>query len=235
MNKFLLAAAVLAVASPVQAQTTQSDSTTPTPPANTANSGTTPPPAPSTNATSTTTSGAVGSSEAPPPAPPSPIEQNRLDPSAPSRYRLQIDGGSSGSVASNPDTTSSDPAAPGESYNALTEGTPSNNGVSSGSSGLGVAPTPSPLSESPYPPAITTPPTPYPTSTYPAPLVQPTPFGTHAGVVVEPNSTFGSSGFSSQQSTSPMLGGVPSVGAGTSSVSHSMPRAGAFHSGGGHR
>ena len=48
-----------------------------------------------------------------------PVEQNRLDPSAPSELRLQIDPGSIGDAVANPDTQSSNLNAPGETYNTI--------------------------------------------------------------------------------------------------------------------
>ncbi|AGK57278.1 autotransporter-associated beta strand repeat protein [Hyphomicrobium denitrificans 1NES1] len=105
---------------------------------------------------------------------PSPVEQNRLDSSAPSPERLLIDpGAAAGSTASNPAENSSDPNAPGESYNAILKGSSSNNGTSTGTSGLRATPAPSALSPSMYPQPLTTPPTQNPASNYPAPLTAP--------------------------------------------------------------
>jgi hypothetical protein len=50
-----------------------------------------------------------------------PVEQNRLDPSAPSELRLQIDPGSLGTPVTNPDAQSSNLNAPGETYNTIME------------------------------------------------------------------------------------------------------------------
>ena len=48
-----------------------------------------------------------------------PVEQNRLDPSAPSELRLQIDPESIGDAVANPDTQSSNLNGPGETYNTI--------------------------------------------------------------------------------------------------------------------
>jgi hypothetical protein len=100
---------------------------------------------------------AAPTSEAPGNVIQSPVETNRLDPSAPSRQRLQIDEGQLGSTVTNPDETSSNPAAPGESYNSIVEGAPSNNGIGTGTSGLGTTSAP----QSTYPKRLTSPPTPF--------------------------------------------------------------------------
>ncbi len=197
MNRMALSVIVSALifASPALAQTT-------TPPPETA-PPVAQPPADTTNpATSTGTAGtpsdatttssapaltpapqdSEGSSETPSSVISSPAERNRLDPSAPSRFRLQIDPGSPGESATNPGTVSSNLAAPGEPYNAITEGAPSDNGASTGTTGRGVTPAPSPLSPSTYPQPLTFPPTPPATSTYPAPLISPTtPFTSGVG------------------------------------------------------
>jgi len=135
MNKLLLSIAVvaLAAASPAFAQTatTPSDET-PSPPASPLT-----PTGPATNpATGEPATTPAGSSEAPGNTIVSPVEQNRLDPSAPSQERLQIDSGSSGAAVTNPDAQSSDPGAPGQTYDTIIEGAPSNNGTSTGVSGL---------------------------------------------------------------------------------------------------
>ena len=65
----------------------------------------------------------------------SPIEHNRLDPEAPSRQRLQVDEGASGRAVQNPGANGATPAAAGNSFNTVIEGSPSNNGTSTGVSG----------------------------------------------------------------------------------------------------
>lgn len=170
------AIAILIATTPAIAQTTTNSgtSTSPTdttasPDASSPSGATTSPPS-----TSATDQGASGSSETPVNVSPSPIEQNRLDPSAPSPERLLIDpGAAAGSTVTNPAENSSNPSAPGESYNAILGGSSSNNGTSTGTSGLGVTPAPSALSPSMYPRPLTTPPAQNPASNYPAPLTTP--------------------------------------------------------------
>jgi hypothetical protein len=180
MNKFILSAAIVALsaASPAFAQTstepTAAPPTPPTvagPPANSSNPTTaTAPPA-----TTTTSNGSEGSSEAPGNVIQSPVEQNRLDPSAPSSARLQIDEGSVGDAVTNPASNSSNPAAPGLSYNSILQGEPSNNGTGTGTSGLGVTPPASPMSPSVYPRPITPP-----TSTFNRPTFGSSGIGSHS-------------------------------------------------------
>jgi len=171
MNKFILSAAIvtLSAACPAFAQTStdpaEAPPTPPTvaaPPANSSNptAATAPP------TTTTTSNGSEGSSEAPGNVIQSPVEQNRLDPSAPSPGRLQIDEGSVGDAITNPDENSSNPAAPGQSYNAILRGAPSNNGTSAGTSGLGVTPPASAMSPSLYPGRLTSPTSPFSSSTF---------------------------------------------------------------------
>jgi hypothetical protein len=87
---------------------------------------------------------------------------------------LQIDEGQLGSTITNPAEESSNPAAPGQSYNSILEGAPSNNGTSTGTSGTGMSSTgsngvgtsglgvgtTSPL-QSTYPKRLTTPTSPF--------------------------------------------------------------------------
>lgn len=106
MNKILIASvfAGLAAAAPALAQTT----TTPaTPNATTSPATGTPSGIPST---STTT--APGSSEAPGTTAISPVEQDRLDPSAPSELRLQIDNGASAATVASPNTPATPSVSP---------------------------------------------------------------------------------------------------------------------------
>jgi hypothetical protein len=196
MNKFVLPAAILALsACPVFAQTstepTQAPPTPPTvanPPANSTNptAATAPP-----TTTTTTNNGAEGSSAAPGNVIQSPVEQNRLDPSAPSPDRLQIDEGSVGDAATNPDTNSSNPGAPGQSYNAIVQGAPSNSGIGTGTSGLGVTPPASAMSPSTYPHALT------------PPMSTPS---------FSPSPTLGSSGIGSRGFSASSMAGSHSVG-----------------------
>ena len=66
----------------------------------------------------------------------SPIESNRLDPAAPSRQRLQIDEGASARAVQNPGANGANPGnTTGNSFNTVIEGSPSNNGTSTGVSG----------------------------------------------------------------------------------------------------
>ena len=66
----------------------------------------------------------------------SPIEHNRLDAAAPSRQRLQIDEGASAGAVQNPGANGANPGnTPGNSFNTVIEGSPSNNGTSTGVSG----------------------------------------------------------------------------------------------------
>ena len=62
------------------------------------------------------------------------VEMNRIDPSAPSPQRLQIDDGRSAAVRQNPDANSLHPGAAGTSYNTILRGAPSNSGVNTGAS-----------------------------------------------------------------------------------------------------
>lgn len=66
----------------------------------------------------------------------SPVEQNRLDPSAPSPLRLQIDEGASARAVQNPNSNVANPSATGN-FNTIIEGAPSSSGTSSGVSGAG--------------------------------------------------------------------------------------------------
>ncbi len=172
---YMMAIASLIATTPAVAQTaTNPDTTTnpgttdsTTPPASGSGSALTP--SPSTSSSTTT-----GSSEPPVTANPSPVEPSRLDPSAPSEQRLIIDPGSgAGSTTTNPADNSSNPGAPGSSYNAILENGSSSNGASTGSSGLGVTPAPSALSPSMYPRPLTTPSLHNPASNYPAALTAP--------------------------------------------------------------
>ena len=61
------------------------------------------------------------------------MENNRLDPSAPSPHRLQIDDGASAAVR-NPDVDTVHPGYTGGSYNTIVRGAPSTSGVNTGSS-----------------------------------------------------------------------------------------------------
>ena len=166
---YIMAIASLIATTPALAQTATNPGTTDstTPPASGSSSALTP--SPSTSTTTTT-----GSSEPPVTATPSPVEPSRLDPSAPSEQRLIIDPGSgAGSTTTNPADNSSNPGAPGSSYNAILENGSSSNGASTGSSGLGVTPAPSALSPSMYPRPLTTPALQNPASNYPAALTAP--------------------------------------------------------------
>lgn len=69
----------------------------------------------------------------------SPVESNRLDPSAPSGHRLQIDDSATNSARLNPDAP---PSSGGQSYNMILRGAPSNNGVSTGETGSGTMTSP---------------------------------------------------------------------------------------------
>ena len=64
----------------------------------------------SANPQSLITKPGAATTNAPGAAPP-PVEQNRLDPSAPSRQRLQIDEGASARAIKNPSATTTDPNA----------------------------------------------------------------------------------------------------------------------------
>jgi hypothetical protein len=92
------------------------------------------------SSTSAAGGGATTSSEAPG-GETTGVEMKRLDPSAPSPNRLQIDDGTSATVRQNPDVNALHPGASGTSYNTILRGAPSTNGVSSGgsagTSGLG--------------------------------------------------------------------------------------------------
>ena len=81
-----------------------------------------------------TTKGGAATTDAPGAAPP-PVEQNRIDPAAPSRQRLQIDEGASARAVQNPGANVEKPATTGNSFNTIIEGSPSNNGTSTGVSG----------------------------------------------------------------------------------------------------
>jgi len=170
MNAYLCSAAVsmLIAITPAIAQTAvnpgTSDTTAPS-----ASEPVNPSPSPPTNINGQ--SAVTGSSDTSVTAPPTPVEQNRLDPSAPSPQRLIIDPGSG-----------ANPSAPGNSYNAIQEGA-ANNGTSNGTSGIGVTPAPSALSPSMYPQRLTTPPVQNPASNYPAAL--------RAPVFTQPNMTSG--------------------------------------------
>jgi hypothetical protein len=81
------------------------------------------------------TKGGAATTEAPGAAR-SPIESNRLDPAAPSRQRLQIDEGASARAVQNPGANGANPGnTTGNSFNTVIEGSPSNNGTSTGVSG----------------------------------------------------------------------------------------------------
>ena len=93
----------------------------------------------SANPQSLITKPGAATTDAPGAAPP-PVEQNRLDPSAPSRQRLQIDEGASARAIQNPSATTTDPNA-GGNFNTIIEGAPSSSGTSSGVSGAGTSST----------------------------------------------------------------------------------------------
>ena len=103
MHKILIASVFggLAAAAPALAQTT----TTPATP----NVTTSPAMGTPSGIPSTSTTTAPGSSEAPSTTAISPVEQDRLDPSAPSELRLQIDNGASAATVSSPGTTATHP------------------------------------------------------------------------------------------------------------------------------
>lgn len=81
-------------------------------------------------------SGAQPTTEAPGSAA-GPVEQNRLDPAAPSSQRLQIDDGTSAAIRGNPDINTLHPGSSGTSYNTMLRGSPSTSGASTGTSGIG--------------------------------------------------------------------------------------------------
>ena len=93
----------------------------------------------SANPQSLITKPGATTTDAPGAAPP-PVEQNRLDPSAPSRQRLQIDEGASARAIQNPGATTTNPNAAGN-FNTIIEGAPSSSGTSSGVSGAGTSST----------------------------------------------------------------------------------------------
>ena len=213
---YSVAVAFAIVTTSAAAQTITNPNTTVSPGASSPTDSTAPSPP-----TSTTGQNATGSSETPANVSPSPVEQNRLDPSAPSAQRLIIDPGTAaGSTTTNPADNSSNPGAPGRSYNAIQERGSSNNGTSTGTSGLGVTPAPSPLSPSMYPQPLTTPPTPNPASNYPAPLTNP--------VFAQPTTTPGA-GLGTHTTAS-------GIGAGSSLQDHATSHATmpSSHMGGGH-
>jgi hypothetical protein len=82
-----------------------------------------------------TTKGGATTTDAPGAAAP-PVEQNRLDPSAPSRQRLQIDEGASARAVQNPSADAANRGG-GGNFNTIIEGAPSSSGTSSGASGAG--------------------------------------------------------------------------------------------------
>ncbi|CAA2139933.1 hypothetical protein [Hyphomicrobium sp. ghe19] len=67
-----------------------------------------------------------------------PVETKRIDPAAPNSQRLQIDDGVSGAIRKNPDASGQASGSSGSSYNMILRGAPSNNGVSTGTSGAGL-------------------------------------------------------------------------------------------------
>jgi hypothetical protein len=73
----------------------------------------------SANPQSLITKPGATTTDAPGAAPP-PVEQNRLDPSAPSRQRLQIDEGASARAIQNPGATTTNPNAAGN-FNTIIE------------------------------------------------------------------------------------------------------------------
>jgi hypothetical protein len=75
-----------------------------------------------------------------------PVETKRIDPAAPSSQRLQIDDGASAGVRQNPDASALHHGSAGASYNMILRGSPSNNGVSTGTSGVGISTPGSPAS-----------------------------------------------------------------------------------------
>lgn len=100
----------------------------------------------SANAKSLITKPGATTTDAPGAAPP-PVEQNRLDPSAPSRQRLQIDEGASARAVQNPNANVANPGG-GGNFNTIIEGAPSSSGTStsasgSSSTGIGVLTSPS--------------------------------------------------------------------------------------------
>ena len=128
MNKILIASILAGsvAAAPALAQTAPTPAT---PSATTSPATETPSGAPSTNTTT-----APGSSEALSNPAVSPVEQDRLDPSAPSDLRLQIDNGASAATVLSPDTPTTQSVSPGVSLDTI-EGTPSSSGASAGISG----------------------------------------------------------------------------------------------------
>ena len=128
MNKILIASILAGsvAAAPALAQTAPTPAT---PSATTSPATETPSGAPSTNTTT-----APGSSEALSNPAVSPVEQDRLDPSAPSDLRLQIDNGASAATVLSPDTPTTQSVSPGVSLDTI-EGTPSSSGASAGTSG----------------------------------------------------------------------------------------------------
>ena len=126
MNKILVVSIFAVLAAPALAQTT-----TPTTP----NATTGPPTEAPSGAPSTSTTTAPGSSEAPSTTAISPVEQDRLDPSAPSELRLQIDNGASAATVASPNAPATPSVSPGVSLDTILEGSPSNSGASTGTSG----------------------------------------------------------------------------------------------------
>ncbi len=66
-----------------------------------------------------------------------PVERNRLDPSAPSPQRLQIEGGANGAARQNPEADTLHPGPSGNPYNRIVRGAPPNGGAIPGTSGAG--------------------------------------------------------------------------------------------------
>ena len=159
MRPMYLAAFVLALgASPAAAQST--DATTTSPSSESPSSQSTTP------GTTTTTSTATGSTEVATPVNPSPVEANRLDPSAETPLRLQL--GASPSTLANPDqfTATEINVAPGVSYNSILQS--STNSTASGSTNSTTSTLPSTVSS--YPARLGKHTSAGPSSTYPRPL-----------------------------------------------------------------
>jgi hypothetical protein len=66
-----------------------------------------------------------------------PVERKRLDPSAPSPQRLQIEGGANRAARQNPEADTLHPGPSGNSYNTIVRGAPSNSGAIPGTPGAG--------------------------------------------------------------------------------------------------
>lgn len=163
----VLAVALTPIAASAQdaTQQTQAQTITPPPPSQTDTSSPLTPSNPNTSSPLTPTptnpitgqnqqpssaAGVQSSSEVPSTFVQAPVEDNRVDPSAPSPLQLEIDPTSSESVLLSPDVTQLSPTAAGVSLNAV-QGTTSTTLPSLGSS------IPSPTSTSVYPATISEP------------------------------------------------------------------------------